>query len=247
MPCSPIEPLRRMRSPGRARFAERRSPSANDADAGSVDEHSVATALFDDFGVTRDDRHAGFFGGVAKRFDDTTQRPKLQSLFENECGAQIERLAPPIARSFTVPWTASEPIFPPGKKSGFTTNESVVKASRERATLKICFEGMRDRANREMLDQVLNAFEIAPDYDLNLMRKDESLSCLAAAVLEQLSPVLEIEQPDWVVVQGDTTTAAVAALGAFYQRARVAHVEAGLESRQVASFSGRDQSSALPE
>lgn len=97
---------------------------------------------------------------------------------------------------------------------------------REGIVSKVCVTAQ----HREMLDQVLDAFEITPDYDLNLMRKDQSLSCLAAAALRQLSPVLEMEQPDWVVVQGDTTTAAVAALGAFYQRARVAHVEAGLRS-----------------
>ena len=97
---------------------------------------------------------------------------------------------------------------------------------REGIVSKVCVTAQ----HREMLDQVLDAFEITPDYDLNLMRKDQSLSCLAAAALRQLSPVLEMEQPDWVVVQGDTTTAAVAALGAFYQRAHVAHVEAGLRS-----------------
>ncbi len=84
--------------------------------------------------------------------------------------------------------------------------------------------------HREMLDQVLDLFQIAPDYDLNLMRKDQTLPHLAAAVFQELAPILLSERPDWVVVQGDTTTAAIAALGAFYQRAKVAHVEAGLRS-----------------
>ena len=84
--------------------------------------------------------------------------------------------------------------------------------------------------HREMLDQVLELFQIAPDYDLNLMRKDQTLPLLAAAVFQELAPILQSERPDWVVVQGDTTTAAIAALGAFYQRAKVAHVEAGLRS-----------------
>jgi UDP-N-acetylglucosamine 2-epimerase (non-hydrolysing) len=84
--------------------------------------------------------------------------------------------------------------------------------------------------HREMLDQVLELFQIAPDYDLNLMRKDQTLPHLAAAVFQELAPILLSERPDWVVVQGDTTTAAIAALGAFYQRAKVAHVEAGLRS-----------------
>lgn len=84
--------------------------------------------------------------------------------------------------------------------------------------------------HREMLDQVIDLFGIVPDYDLNLMRKNQTLSQLAASVLERLAPVLQAECPDWVVVQGDTTTTAITALGAFYHRARVAHVEAGLRS-----------------
>ena len=81
-----------------------------------------------------------------------------------------------------------------------------------------------------MLDQVIDLFGIIPDYDLNLMRKNQTLAQLAASALEQLAPVLQSERPDWVVVQGDTTTTAITALGAFYHRARVAHVEAGLRS-----------------
>ena len=84
--------------------------------------------------------------------------------------------------------------------------------------------------HREMLDQVLGLFGIVPDYDLNLMRKDQTLPKLAAAILNALAPIFESERPDWVVVQGDTTTAAIAALGAFYLRSKVAHVEAGLRS-----------------
>lgn len=84
--------------------------------------------------------------------------------------------------------------------------------------------------HREMLDQVLELFQIVPDYDLNLMRKDQTLPRLAAAVFQELAPILQSERPDWVVVQGDTTTAAITALGAFYQCAKVAHVEAGLRS-----------------
>jgi UDP-N-acetylglucosamine 2-epimerase (non-hydrolysing) len=84
--------------------------------------------------------------------------------------------------------------------------------------------------HREMLDQVIDLFGIVPDYDLNLMRKNQTLAQLASSVLEQLAPVLQTERPDWVVVQGDTTTTAITALGAFYHRARIAHVEAGLRS-----------------
>jgi len=91
---------------------------------------------------------------------------------------------------------------------------------------KVCVTGQ----HREMLDQVLDLFGIVPDYDLNLMRADQTLPHLAASVLEELAPILESERPDWVVVQGDTTTAAMTALGAFYHRCKVAHVEAGLRS-----------------
>jgi UDP-N-acetylglucosamine 2-epimerase (non-hydrolysing) len=84
--------------------------------------------------------------------------------------------------------------------------------------------------HREMLDQVLELFGIAPDHDLNLMRKNQTLPHLAASVFRKLAPILQSERPDWVVVQGDTTTVAITALGAFYQGVKVAHVEAGLRS-----------------
>ena len=84
--------------------------------------------------------------------------------------------------------------------------------------------------HREMLDQVLDVFNIDPDYDLDLMTVAQSPSQVAASVLAQLEPVLDAEAPDWTVVQGDTTTTAAAAMGAFYRRNRVAHVEAGLRT-----------------
>lgn len=84
--------------------------------------------------------------------------------------------------------------------------------------------------HREMLDQVLSVFGLTPDYDLNLMEKNQTLPRFAAAVLERLEPVFQSERPDWVLVQGDTTTVAAAALAAFYARAKVGHIEAGLRS-----------------
>lgn len=84
--------------------------------------------------------------------------------------------------------------------------------------------------HRQMLDQVLNLFHIIPDYDLNLMRPDQSLAQLTAAVFEGLDPVLAETQPHWVLVQGDTTTVMAAALTAYYRRIRVGHVEAGLRT-----------------
>lgn len=84
--------------------------------------------------------------------------------------------------------------------------------------------------HREMLDQVLSLFQLTPDEDLNLMTKDQSLARLTADIFTRLDPLLEKYQPDWVVVQGDTTTAMVAALTAYYRRIKVAHVEAGLRT-----------------
>ena len=84
--------------------------------------------------------------------------------------------------------------------------------------------------HREMLDQVLELFHIQPDYDLNLMRPDQSLANLTAGILTSLDPVLEREKPDWVLVQGDTTTVMAASLAAFYRGIRVGHVEAGLRT-----------------
>jgi UDP-N-acetylglucosamine 2-epimerase (non-hydrolysing) len=84
--------------------------------------------------------------------------------------------------------------------------------------------------HRQMLDQVLGAFQIVPDIDLNLMRPDQSLSQLSAAILTHLDPVLRDLQPDWILVQGDTTTVMIAALLGFYNRIRVGHVEAGLRT-----------------
>lgn len=84
--------------------------------------------------------------------------------------------------------------------------------------------------HRQMLDQVLELFQIRPDYDLNLMQEDQSLGELAAAIFTYLEPVLEEFRPDWVLVQGDTTTVAITALLAYYHRLRVGHVEAGLRT-----------------
>lgn len=84
--------------------------------------------------------------------------------------------------------------------------------------------------HRDMLDQVLSVFGIQPDYDLDVMQDNQTPTQVAAAVLSRLDPILHSEQPDWVLVQGDTTTVATAALAAFYARAHVGHVEAGLRT-----------------
>ncbi len=84
--------------------------------------------------------------------------------------------------------------------------------------------------HREMLDQVLRLFGIRPDYDLNVMAENQTPAQVAAAVLAGLEAVLQQERPDWVLVQGDTTTVAAASLAAYYARCKVGHVEAGLRT-----------------
>lgn len=84
--------------------------------------------------------------------------------------------------------------------------------------------------HRAMLDQVLSFFEITPDYDLNLMTPDQDLNGLTASVVTAMKPVLEDFKPDFVMVQGDTTTTFAAALAAFYLGIKVCHVEAGLRT-----------------
>lgn len=96
----------------------------------------------------------------------------------------------------------------------------------DRVVSKVCVTAQ----HREMLDQVLKLFDIVPDFDLDLMEDDQSPTQVAAAAMAQLEPILQNEKPDWVLVQGDTTTAAAAAWTAFYARVKVGHVEAGLRT-----------------
>ncbi|MGH9873702.1 MAG: non-hydrolyzing UDP-N-acetylglucosamine 2-epimerase [Pyrinomonadaceae bacterium] len=84
--------------------------------------------------------------------------------------------------------------------------------------------------HRQMLDSALELFKISPDYDLDVMAENQTPAQVASAILAKLDPILRDEQPDWVLVQGDTTTTAAAALGAFYRRIKVGHVEAGLRT-----------------
>ncbi len=89
--------------------------------------------------------------------------------------------------------------------------------------------------HREMLDQMMAHFGLEADRDLDLMREAQTLPDLTARILGAVTPVLEAEQPDLLVVQGDTTTTFTCALAAFYQRVAIAHVEAGLRSGDRAS------------
>src|SRR5262245_37630130 len=86
--------------------------------------------------------------------------------------------------------------------------------------------------HREMLEQALRLFDLRPDIDLDVMRPGQSLHDVTCLALAKLQGVFREARPECVVVQGDTTTAFVAALAAFYEKIPVAHVEAGLRSRK---------------
>ena len=95
----------------------------------------------------------------------------------------------------------------------------------------VCVTGQ----HREMLDQVLNIFEVKPDYDLNIMKQGQDLYDVTARVLTGMRDVLNEVKPDVVLVHGDTTTSTAAALAAFYQQIPVGHVEAGLRTHNIYS------------
>lgn len=84
--------------------------------------------------------------------------------------------------------------------------------------------------HRQMLDQVLELFQIKPDYDLDLMRDNQSLAQISASILTHLDPVLTDFQPDWVLVVGDTTTVITTSLLTYFRRIKLGHVEAGLRT-----------------
>ena len=84
--------------------------------------------------------------------------------------------------------------------------------------------------HREMLDQVLEFFEISPDYDLDLMKPGQNLYSLTGTIIESLKPILEEYAPDYVFVHGDTTTTMASSIASFYSGAKVCHVEAGLRT-----------------
>jgi len=109
----------------------------------------------------------------------------------------------------------------------------VVIGLRQSETLevKVCVTAQ----HREMLDQVLELFEIVPDHDLNLMQPGQDLFDITANVLLSLRDVLRLEQPDMVLVHGDTTTCFAAALAAFYEGISVGHVEAGLRTGDLSA------------
>ena len=89
--------------------------------------------------------------------------------------------------------------------------------------------------HREMLTQCLDIFDVVPDYNLDVMLPDQTLAGLTGRILDRIAPVLDNSKPDFVLVQGDTTTAFAAALAAFYAKIPVAHIEAGLRTYDLAS------------
>src|SRR5262249_23364233 len=84
--------------------------------------------------------------------------------------------------------------------------------------------------HRSMLDQVLGLFELNSDYDFDIMQNGQTLGYVTARVLTELDAVIQETKPDWVLIQGDTTTAMAASLAAFYHRIRIGHIEAGLRT-----------------
>ncbi len=104
-------------------------------------------------------------------------------------------------------------------------------AADKRFNAKVCVTAQ----HREMLDQVLNLFEITPDYDLNLMKVGQTLNDVTARILIELKPVLQDFKPDVVLVHGDTVTTFAASLAAYYEKIPVGHVEAGLRTGDIYS------------
>src|SRR5947207_4997069 len=101
-----------------------------------------------------------------------------------------------------------------------------LRANLERFHVKVCVTAQ----HREMLDQVLEAFQVRPDFDLDLMLPGQTLFQSTSRILGGLEPVLDAVRPDMVLVQGDTTTTFCGALAAFYKNVAVGHVEAGLRT-----------------
>jgi UDP-N-acetylglucosamine 2-epimerase (non-hydrolysing) len=101
-----------------------------------------------------------------------------------------------------------------------------LKSYPDQVDVSVCSTGQ----HRQMLDQVLDLFHIQPETDLELMRENQTPSQVAAGVLTAIDPLLASLQPDWMLVQGDTTTVMAATIAAFHRKVRVAHVEAGLRT-----------------
>ncbi len=98
--------------------------------------------------------------------------------------------------------------------------------AKEKIPFKLCVTAQ----HREMLDQVLDFFDLKPDYDLNIMKSNQSLNMLSSRILSEMDKIFNEENFDMVLVHGDTTTSSLVALSAFHRNCKVAHVEAGLRT-----------------
>jgi UDP-N-acetylglucosamine 2-epimerase (non-hydrolysing) len=105
------------------------------------------------------------------------------------------------------------------------------KKHSKKVDIKICVTGQ----HREMLDQVLDFFDIIPDYDFNLMKKNQNLHTLTADIILHFKNLFNIYNPDYVFIHGDTTTAMAACLSAFYSKIKICHIEAGLRTNNINS------------
>ena len=103
---------------------------------------------------------------------------------------------------------------------------SEIKKKSEKIDLKICISGQ----HKEMVEPLLRIFDINPDYELGIMRGNQTLEHITTSVINQVSDLIKTQKPDYLIVQGDTSTAMAASLSAFYNRVKVAHVEAGLRT-----------------
>lgn len=101
----------------------------------------------------------------------------------------------------------------------------------DRFNIKVCVTAQ----HRQMLDQVLSIFEIKPDFDLNIMKSSQTLNSITVDILKGLEPILQSEQPDIVLVHGDTSTTLAGSLGSYYMKIPVGHVEAGLRTGDIYS------------
>lgn len=108
---------------------------------------------------------------------------------------------------------------------------NVLKARANAFDVVVVVTGQR----REMLDQVLSVFDVVPDYDLAIMKQNQTLFDVTSSVLVKIKDVLEKETPDVVLVHGDTTTSFSAALASFYLQIPIGHVEAGLRTHNIFS------------
>lgn len=106
-----------------------------------------------------------------------------------------------------------------------------LRSRKDKFEVSVCVTGQ----HKEMLDQVLSVFEVIPDYNLEIMRPNQSLFDITCDMLRKLEPVLLKEKPDLVLVHGDTTTSFAATLASFYVGARIGHVEAGLRTHNLRS------------